>query len=586
MRIDICRSLVWFILIFFLLSPEGTALTTKDSQGHELQHHRSFLCSYRRFMTQQKEAESSVQKERAHSSYSASASFRLGYITDVEGNLDYFLEFVEECQVITANLSRENGNIQSLKLSLVDETCYFVFGGDAGDKGQGDIRLVRALVDLKKSYPSRVFLLVGNRDLNKLRYTAELSEDDMARNLEDIPGPHWDPSAPTLKDYLEAILAKDQGSSLDAVNTRVNRLRYMQEHTLGCPKTFEFRRTELAILQNRNLEDITDQEIVDNFLYEVEQGSLFQYFECANVAVIMGNTLFCHGAVDKDTMQFVPQINTKFENPPSKPSPAKLAETVHEWVECLNDYLKHGLKDYRQRPKWNEERNSRGGESLMALQNRPAMWGRSIISNCYGDGGCITTDHAAEHRNDPQRLAQEERNPLVFEKVSSDPRDPVVAAWLSMHGIQRVVVGHKPTGDSPAVLSSQYTGVEIVSADTSFADTRADDNRGLATSIVEIIGSSNMDNQLHLRGTLQNGMQYSSVFHRLHSENQVDTSQGDSFVGRQVKDGDWWVKVKTDDDLYCFTRGNGRRVEYKFVHESEVTMSHLKDLLNTENEYI
>jgi hypothetical protein len=73
-----------------------------------------------------------------------------------------------------------------------------VFGGDAVDKGPGDIRLCRQLVSLKRRHPERVFLLVGNRDLNKLRYAAELSAEDMARPASEIPRPHWDPKAPSL----------------------------------------------------------------------------------------------------------------------------------------------------------------------------------------------------------------------------------------------------------------------------------------------------------------------------------------------------------------------------------------------------
>eukprot|EP00980_Cylindrotheca_fusiformis_P003807 scaffold839_cov138-Cylindrotheca_fusiformis.AAC.2 len=544
-------------LVFLIASDAITAFPSVVApQRNWLNCERAARCKYRRYMIRNND--------------DVSSGFRLGYVTDVEGNLDYFLKFVSKCQVVNANLVHKNGNIQEFKLSLADENCYFVYGGDAIDKGPGDIRLVRALVDFKRTYPSRVFLLVGNRDLNKLRFTAELSRDDMARSVEEIPGPHWDPSAPTLKEYLETIMDKDASSSIDSLNTHPNRLRYMLEHTLGCPKTFEYRRTELAILHNKPIKDISDEEVVNNFLYEVEDGSLSEYFDCANVAVVIGNTLFCHGAVDKDTMQFVPRIDTKFENPPSKPSPAKLAETVQEWVDSLNGFLKDGLRDYKDRPLWNADRTSRGGESLMALQNRPAMWGRSIISNCYGDGGCITTKSAAEHRLDPRRLEQESTNPLIFEKVCSDPKDPAVAAWLLKYGIQRVVVGHKPTGDAPAVLSSQYTGVEIVSADTSFSDTKAKDNRGVATSVVEIIGASSHDNQLHLRGTLRNGKSYHSTFQRLHSKTQKDTSQGDPYLGRQAKDGDWWIKVKTNDHMYCFTRGSGRHVECMFVPESEV----------------
>ena len=494
-------------------------------------------------------------------------SFRLGYVTDVEGNIDYFLSYVQKSNV----LDLHEWDTKVMKLGLRDEHCYFVFGGDAVDKGPGDIRLVRALVDLKQRYPNRVFLLVGNRDLNKLRFTAELAKDDMNRPMEDIPPPHWDPKAPSYLQYLERILGTEESEnriSLESLNTRVRRLCYMLEHTLGCPNTFEFRRQELCILQERS--DITDDEVVDSFVHEVEEGSLRQYLSNAHVAVVIGNTLFCHGAVDRNTMRFIPSANTKFENPESRPPPAKLATTVEEWVNDLNTYLETGLKDHRKRPYWNNDRTSRGGESLLALQNRPAMWGRSVVSNCYGDGGCITTKHAALKRNNPERVSMEDTNPLVFEAVSSDPMDPVVAKWLLEHGIQRVVVGHKPTGDCPSVLSAIHTGVEIVSADTSFSDTSATDNRGCATSIVELAGTSHCDNQLHLSGILRDGTPYRSAFHRLHSGGAIDTNVGDPFLGRQLPDG-WWVKASSHDEKhYWLTRGKGRIVEYKQVEKSNL----------------
>jgi hypothetical protein len=50
------------------------------------------------------------------------------------------------------------------------------------------------------------------------------------------------------------------------------------------------------------------------------------------------------------------------------------------------------------------------------------------------------------------------------------------------------VVGHKPSGDSPAVLSGVYTGVEVISADTSYADAKAPDGRGVAVAGVLLRG--------------------------------------------------------------------------------------------------
>jgi hypothetical protein len=505
---------------------------------------------------------------------SSPSSFRLGYITDVEGNLDYFLRFVEGSKVL--DLLEGNDDCSSsfsstsLKLSLRDH-CYFVYGGDAVDKGPGDIRLVRALVDLKRRHPNRVYLLVGNRDLNKLRFTAELSDADMARPIRDIPPPHWDPSAPTLQEFLERMLIKekeDKNVSIKDLNTRVNRLHYLLKHTLGCPETFTFRRKELSLLWGLPKSEISDEQVVDSFLHEAahQEGSLRQYFEVADVAVCIGNTLFCHGAVDQATMKFVPSVKTKFENPQSKPPPAEEIDNVQEWVNALNDYLRHGLADFYKRPHWNEERTTRGGEALMALQNRPAMWGRSIISNCYGDGGCITTEKAIRIRNEPQQKDMERTNPLAFEKVCSDPMDQSVADWLLKDGIQRVVVGHKPTGDCPAVLSALYTGVEIVSADTSFSDTSAGDNRGKALALVEIVGSSTTNNQLELSGVLRDGSRYSTAFARLHPEG-VDSTTGDPYLGKVLREEGWWIKAITVDDRYHLTRGHGRNVEYDSVRQ-------------------
>ena len=493
--------------------------------------------------------------------------FRLGYVTDVEGNLDYFLRYVKESRVL-----RVEGDATSthIRLDLVGDNTYFVYGGDAVDKGPGDIRMVTALVELKRRYPERVYLLVGNRDLNKLRFTAELSPDDLERPIDEIPPPFWDPKAVTLQEFLERKLKKEaiyEKKSVGDLNTRVNRIHYLLQHTLGCPDTFEFRRQELSLLYGRT--HISDEEVVDNFIYEVKnrEGSLRQYLQVADVAICIGNTLFCHGAVDQNTMKFVPALDTKFERPSSKPRPGDIIDNVQDWTKALNHYLKRGLEDNCDRPHWNEDRTSRGGEALMALQNRPATWGRSIICNCYGDGGCITTEHAAAIRNDPERKDMERTNPLAFAKVSSDPMDQTVASWLRKDGIQRVMVGHKPTGDCPAVLSALYTGVEVVSADTSFSDTLTGDNRGKALSVVEIAGTSPSDNQLHLSGTLKDGSHYSAKYVRLHPGG-IDKSVGDPKLGTFLDGKVWWVKAAVDDRYYL-TRGHGRKVEFESIpHDS------------------
>ena len=192
--------------------------------------------------------------------------FRIGYVADVEGHWDYFLEYVQRSNVLfweehedhNNNLSSSTTNnfgITFKRLKLRPNT-HFIYGGDSVDKGPGDIRLCRALVALKNAYPDRVHLLVGNRDLNKIRFSSELSDEDMERPIEDIKRPFWDPNAKSYKEHLEEIKQTHTATDdycLDDLNTKAERLRWMLKHTLGCPDTFEFRREEIASVSYTHL---------------------------------------------------------------------------------------------------------------------------------------------------------------------------------------------------------------------------------------------------------------------------------------------------------------------------------------------
>eukprot|EP00577_Skeletonema_sp_RCC1716_P006697 CAMPEP_0113386512 /NCGR_PEP_ID=MMETSP0013_2-20120614/8050_1 /TAXON_ID=2843 ORGANISM="Skeletonema costatum, Strain 1716" /NCGR_SAMPLE_ID=MMETSP0013_2 /ASSEMBLY_ACC=CAM_ASM_000158 /LENGTH=571 /DNA_ID=CAMNT_0000269361 /DNA_START=278 /DNA_END=1993 /DNA_ORIENTATION=- /assembly_acc=CAM_ASM_000158 len=561
-------------------------------------------------------------------------NFRIGYVADVEGHWDYFLEYVQRSNVLyweeheghNTNISTTTTNnygITFQRLKLRPNT-HFVYGGDSVDKGPGDIRLCRALVDLKKQYPDHVHLLVGNRDLNKIRFSSELSDDDMERPIEDIKRPFWDSNAKSYKEHLEEVkqthAATKSDCTLDDLNTKTERLRWMLKHTLGCPDTFEFRREEIAyldkiygsypptcethesspvptVLHRTNDVDVdttkvTDEDVVESFNYEINhsEGSLRQYLHHASIASIIGNTIFVHGAIDRLTMRFVPSKYSKFDLPTSPPpsfaepsidiADGMMIDDVHEWVQSLNEYLHDGLKDFESRPHWNEERTSRGGEALLAIQNRPSMWGRSVVCNSYADGGVVATDDAEEQRKQALRVAEEELNPLAFEGVASNVFDQAPADWLLAHGIKRIVVGHKPTGDCPAVLSSAYTGVEVCSVDTSFArrrdistgekSNRFGVNRGDAIALVEIAGSDCNYNRLEVSGTLADGTEYSNT--HPHIGINEDAITGDSILGKKTVDG-WWVKASVSDS-YHLCRGKGRTVEYDTRSEEDVFVCH------------
>ena len=476
-------------------------------------------------------------------------SLEIGYVTDIEGNLDYFDRWVERSRVLRYKPG-------TTELELTHDRAYFVFGGDVQDRCGGSLRLTRRLVELKKRNPEKVFLICGNRDLNKLRFTSELGAADLARPASEIPGPHWDPNAPTLHKYL-SDLAETQGTTAEALDTRCERLRYYLKHTLGCPTTFEDRRGELGVLQGDGGSSsypegkqlsvpISDDAVVDSFLADIgEGGALRGYLEHGSLACVLGNTIFVHGCLDSSNIKLVPSDSTRFHLPLA-PQPMHTVEGVREWADAMNSYLQRGVQAHVQRPEWDAERQTRGCDMLLAAQNRCAMWGRCIISGAYADGGCITSPNANATRERISAEAESTGNPIIFERTTSDPRDPVVAEWLLAAGVRRIVVGHKPSGDSPAVLSSSYTGVEVLSCDTSYADLANDKRtgRGKAISWVRIEGESLDRNAATVSGCLADGRAHEATLATLSSAGQADDVPGDEpHVGTELEDG-WWVKAR------------------------------------------
>ena len=96
-----------------------------------------------------------------------------GYVTDVEGNYDYWQRYLAISRVIDRTPSTG-----TLKLK---DSCSLVYGGDVCDRGPGDLRVLSDLISLQREYPDRVHLILGNRDINKLRLDIELHPAKLAR---------------------------------------------------------------------------------------------------------------------------------------------------------------------------------------------------------------------------------------------------------------------------------------------------------------------------------------------------------------------------------------------------------------------
>ena len=324
---------------------------------------------------------------------------------------------------------------------LLKDDCYFVFGGDAGDKRDGTIRFVKLMIKLKQRYPDRVFLLVGNRDQNKLRFLSELTQEDL--HFPELPTASWMTGVcRDCRQFIkEAAVAQGRAPSLDEVseslilemNTMATRLRWILHCTMGSQQDFEFRRRELALLAGKTVDDIDDDAVVFSFYHSVADadGFMRQYMQLGQLAVIIDSTLYVHGGVygvfDKSKglqscVGLVPSgddlLNQTF------------VENRDDWVLQLNQWMQSQVAAIIASPAYDAGRVTRRGQALFL----------------YGSYSPTPSVIMA-------RMLDDASMPL--------PAPEHVASKLKKWGLHRVVCGHTPHGNAPTIFASH--GVEVLS---------------------------------------------------------------------------------------------------------------------------
>ncbi|TYZ60331.1 hypothetical protein PybrP1_010290, partial [[Pythium] brassicae (nom. inval.)] len=467
----------------------------------------------------------------------SAAGRRVCFLTDTEGSWTY---------------NESNDSNETLQLR---DDCVLVFGGDAGDKGDDTLRCFEQLVRLKKRHPERVVLLVGNRDVNKMRLTSELADSElplhaMAREVRD--GPLWVPQDKrvTLDTFLARQAAQDASATaasaafaantesadadaalLAAANTKVNRLKWMLEHTMGAQGDFERRRKELAARTARRsltpevtasaatatgavAADITtsdavcttdaadaidDESVLQSYKDSVREGGVLrEYLELGSLAFIAHDTLFTHGGVIRGDSSGVCALGHVPGRPP-----------MSEWVQELNAWYRQQVQEWIEQPTWSADRSHRGGDQLLqyVLPDHPS----SVVMGRHLQASGM-----------PAQLPS------------------AVAQALAASGIRRLVVGHTPHGTCPTVIKQSWpqqtpawshdahaaerdsarTFEEVIMCDTSYSDTAASDNRGVAA--VELVVTP--DGRAHLHGVLADGR-------------TVAYASDDPLIGRELRDG-------------------------------------------------
>ena len=286
------------------------------------------------------------------------------YCTDIEGNWEYFMSFVKISRALT--LIGFDDATGSADIELKDG-WDFVCGGDMVDKGVGtggSIRVTRTMLRLKNKYPDRVTLILGNRDVNKIRFTSELADDELS-NLARVPGPDWVKEACRVSplQYLTRLVAVQKGippeqvseGMLAEANTVANRIRWMLKETMGADGEFERRQAELALLNGGD--PVDDDATAASFVDSVRPGGfMYELVRLGVLAHVGGDALFVHGGLlgsfgdSEDCFGFVPGVTQRETH------------DVHAWVAQLNCWKDEQIADWVARPRW-ERSSAEAGSS-------------------------------------------------------------------------------------------------------------------------------------------------------------------------------------------------------------------------------
>ncbi len=277
-------------------------------------------------------------------------------------------------------------------------------------------------------------------------------------------------------------------------------LRWIFQNTMGAGKAFEHRAAELEHEGSAHDDEAVVQSFVDDL---APTGELTEYLCACQLVHRDEGTLFVHGGVTDESLGFVPQAAHRFD-------------AVDEWARALNAFYEEQCAAFR-------AREHDGYAALVAYQAPVPGTRLNQASVVYG------------------RPTDALQNPML--------PTPEVVASLRGAGIERVVLGHTPSGDCPAVLRDG-AGFELVLADNSHGRIEAGSQLFLDED-PRILGASVLDSGERV-----------AIVTRLAAEGSGSPLGLRDARGRLVK-----ARLQRGEYL-VFSGFAGYRVEQSAVHES------------------
>jgi len=326
----------------------------------------------------------------------------ISVLGDLEGNITRFNDFIDKSEALYRN---PDGSLQ------IRDGHHFVFLGDVMDRGPGSLRIMNDLISLKEQSPDNVTIILGNRDINKLRIMS-LMDTNINKNVPEIVMPWF------KKEIEDTHKVKATVENIKKYDTPLIRFKAFLKG-MNAPSAFEFRRKELELINSGLVVD--DMAVFTSFLGDyLEDGILNRYLNLGELAKIIDGNLFVHGAVTAENYGYIPNKQLRVND-------------AQEWVEQPHDWAHFEISDWFN--------NSKKGQELIKY-HAPRKGGISNpLSVIYS------------------RYSDQAGNPAA-------PNSKFIKK-LRTQGISRIVVGHTPTGDFPIIV--RKPNFELLLTDSSFS---------------------------------------------------------------------------------------------------------------------
>ena len=522
-----------------------------------------------------------IRRQLSSSTTTTNRRRRITYLTDVEGDAAYLNRHIENSKVLRFD--------DSSSKNMIDFSCphaMLIYGGDVWDKGGSDLYVIRQLLHLKQKYPDRVHFIMGNRDINKMRISQELSSSHH-------DGVWW-----------IRTTNKGRGNKPDPTGSKSERLKWILAHTMGSPNAFELRRSELKRERennnnnnNNNNTIVSDEDVLQSYLdsCHAQTGEMGQYLSQAHLCFKLGKLLVMHGALPwmvPNQQQYDTTTRSNLATPWLS-SNKEEEETAHytnsyngnnainEWLNALSKFAQSQIQQWKlaadTKIPTNDVWSSKGGFDYWPASQQQQQQQDNTTTTMHSYAGLLQYGMGW--------LPTEERIPTVvysswtqsgmprqFFSLGSSQEAESTTKFMNDLDVKVILSGHQPQGDLPTPIRLDDDKL-ILACDTSYSGdvqwfiANDNDNSSKATAVVgargpvavcevlidQCVETGTIESVTH-HGVLSNGRSFEST-------NLMETT---ATVGRLATDDDapdttrdWWVKANFVDGSQLLTTSEG-----------------------------